>query len=50
MTICERIKRTLRPRHRTAAEDVIPGHVIIQALIIQAAREANTAKKGGRKC
>lgn len=50
MSICERIKRTLRPRRMAMAEGVIPGHIIIQALIIQAARGANAAKKGGQKC
>jgi hypothetical protein len=49
VSLCKRIKRTFRPRHRATAEDVIPGHIIIQALIIKAARDANAAKKGGRK-
>lgn len=41
----------LRKRRRQSknAADVIPGHIIIQALIIKEARDANAAKKGGRK-
>ena len=41
----------LRRRRRQAKNaDVIPGHIIIRALIIKEARDANAAKKGGRKC
>lgn len=41
--------RTFHLHRKALVQDVIPAHIIIQALIIKEARDANAAKKGGRK-
>lgn len=48
MSIFSRVKDALRQRRKAKDADVIPGYVIIQALMIKEARAINAGRKGGR--
>lgn len=41
--------RTFHLHRKAKFQDVVPGHVIIQAMIIKESRDTNAAKKGERK-